>query len=87
MGISDLLNLIRYSDFQILLLFIDSLVFGFPPRLVHIFKDKGEGGISCRLDIPKQTSYIGKPQKRSKFFLVARPLRGGGDKGLATKKI
>ena len=29
---------------------------------------------------------LGKPQKDNGIFLVARPLRGGGGKGLATKK-
>ena len=30
---------------------------------------------------------LGKPQKNNGLFLVAQPLRGGGDMGLATKKI
>ena len=43
------------------------------------------------LSVPKFTSYLycislGKPQKITVFFLVARPLSGGRVKGLATKK-
>ena len=33
-----------------------------------------------------QSPILGKPQKNNGLFLVAQPLRGGGGKGLATKK-
>ena len=33
-----------------------------------------------------RSQLLRKVEKKLKFFLVARPIRGGGDKGLATKK-